>query len=330
MLNQMRLPIGLALIVCLSALTSPLDAATVRHDRNQSDYLSVGDFFTSVGRVDGFGTDPKTGQSFNYIASGTLIAPDWVLTAAHVVDIAQTLSFTVNGTLYTADSWAANPNWTGDLTAGYDIGLFHLSAAPAGITPAQIYTGTTELNRIGTFVGYGKTGTGLTGATTFDGRKRGAQNMLDAYYNSTQRIFLSDFDNPSPYAFFDNLVGSRTPLYIEGLIAPGDSGGPVFITDGTARYIAGVNSFVGANFFDGKADSDYGDISGATRVSSFASWINDTISAPPEGVSASAFPISSGNATLLPALDIVPEPGSFALLASASILLSARRRLCRW
>src|SRR6185436_3328686 len=120
----------LVLIVSLGALASTLVASTVRHDRNQSDYLSAGDFFTSVGRVDGFGTDPKTGQSFNYIASGTLIATDWVLTAAHVVDIAQTLSFTVNGTLYTADSWAANPNWTGDLTAGYDLGLFHLTAAP--------------------------------------------------------------------------------------------------------------------------------------------------------------------------------------------------------
>jgi len=317
----------LALGLCIFALASPVGATTIRHDRNQSDYLSVGDFFTSVGRVDGFGTDPKTGQSFNYIASGTLIAPDWVLTAAHVVDIAQTLSFTVNGTLYTADSWAANPNWTGDLTAGYDIGLFHLSAAPPNITPAQIYTGTTELNRIGTFVGYGKTGTGLTGATTFDGRKRGAQNMLDAYYNSTQRIFLSDFDNPNPYAFFDNLVGSRTPLYIEGLIAPGDSGGPVFITDGTTRYIAGVNSFVGANFFDGKPDSDYGDISGATRVSSFASWINDTISTPPAGPSSSEFPISSGNATLFAALATVPEPTSLLLLASVSIVLTARRRI---
>ena len=315
----------LVLIVSLGALASTLVASTVRHDRNQSDYLSAGDFFTSVGRVDGFGTDPKTGQSFNYIASGTLIAPDWVLTAAHVVDIAQTLSFTVNGTLYTADSWAANPNWTGDLTAGYDLGLFHLTAAPPDITPAKIYTGATELNRIGTFVGYGKTGTGVTGATTFDGRKRASQNMLDAYYNSTNRIFLSDFDNPNSYAFFDNLVGSRTPLYIEGLIAPGDSGGPVFITDGTTRYIAGVNSFVGANFFDGKADSDYGDISGATRVSVFANWINDTITAPPAGISGAAFPITSGNATLFPALGTVPEPNLALMVIMVAPILTRRR-----
>ena len=329
MSTQIRVSFSSALLVGLCALASPLIASTVRHDRNQSDYLSAGDFFTSVGRVDGFGTDPKTGQSFNYIASGTLIAPDWVLTAAHVVDIAQTLSFTVNSTLYTADSWAANPSWTGDLTAGYDLGLFHLTAAPPDITPAKIYTGTTELNRIGTFVGYGKTGTGLTGATTFDGRKRASQNMLDAYYNSTNRIFLSDFDNPNPYAFFDNLVGSRTPLYIEGLIAPGDSGGPVFITDGATRYIAGVNSFVGANFFDGKADSDYGDISGATRVSVFANWINDTISAPPAGVFGSGFAISSGNATIFPALASVPEPGLTVMVSLILPFLARRRSAAR-
>jgi hypothetical protein len=323
MYNLKRRAPGLALALFVIALASNTPAATVRHDRNQSDYLSVGDFFTSVGRVDAVGTNSS--GTFPYIASGTLIAPDWVLTAGHVVDIANSIFFTVNGNVYTADSWAAHPSWTGDLTAGYDIGLFHLTSTPENISPARIYTGTTELNRIGTFVGYGKTGTGLTGATVFDGRKRGAQNMLDAYYNSTNRILLSDFDNPNPYAFFDSLVGSRTPLYIEGLIAPGDSGGPVFITDGTTRYIAGVNSFVGGNFFDGKADSDYGDLSGATRVSIFANWINDTINAPPV-MSASTFPLSSGSATLIPALAIVPEPASLAAFLVFMPLFFRRRK----
>src|ERR1051326_3954131 len=215
MYRRMYLSLGLGL--CVLGLANSARAATIRTDRNPQDYLDIGAFFTSVGRIDGVGTDSKTGNTFGYIASGTLIAPDWVLTAGHVVDIAKSLTFTVNGAPYTADRWTANPSWTGDLTAGYDIGLLHLSAAPAGITPSPIYTGTSELHRIGTFVGYGMTGTGKTGAITFDGQKRGAQNMLDAYYNSSNRILLSDFDNPNPYAFFDNLVGSRTPLYAEGL-----------------------------------------------------------------------------------------------------------------
>jgi len=318
--------LGLALVLSILTPFPSAFAVTIRSDRNPQDYLDIGTFFTSVGRFDGVGKDAKTGNTFGYIASGTLVAPDWVLTAGHVVDIAQSLNFTLNGQSYAASSWTPYPSWTGDLTAGYDIGLVHLTAAPADGMPAKIYTGTAELNKIGTFVGYGKTGTGTTGATTFDGKKRGAQNMLDAYYNSTNRILLSDFDNPNPYAFFDNLVGNRTPLYAEGLIAPGDSGGAVFITDGTTRYLAGVNSFVGANFFDGKPDSDYGDISGATRVSYFASWIDSTIAAgslpPPSG--SVAFSSSSGGLTK--AIAIVPEPGSASLMIVGSLICWARGR----
>jgi len=312
--------LGLALLIPVVA-----SASTIRHDRSQSDYLSVGDFFTSVGRVNGVGTDPKTGQTINYIASGTLISPNWVLTAGHVVDIAQSLNFTVGGRTITADRWVPHPNWTGNVVSGYDIGLFKLHESVTDIAPVTLYTGSSELGRIGTFVGYGMTGTGLTGATIFDGLKRGSQNNLDRFYDSAKRIFMVDFDNPSPYAYFDNLVGSKTPLYIEGLIAPGDSGGPVFMSEGTGRVVVGVNSFLGANFFDGKPDSDYGDYAGATRVSPFTSWIDSVLYGTYAPTGAKLHDKSPANLTT--AIAIVPEPAAVALLAG--ILFGLRRRHVR-
>jgi hypothetical protein len=37
---------------------------------------------------------------------------------------------------------------------------------------------------VGTAVGYGMTGTGLSGSVTLDGKKRGEQNVIDQFQNS--------------------------------------------------------------------------------------------------------------------------------------------------
>jgi hypothetical protein len=309
-------------ILCVFLAGLPTNASTRRHDRNDFDYLSSSVLFTSVGRFTGAGTTAD-GQPINYSASGTLIAPNWVLTAGHVVDIADSLTFTLNSIPIAADAWVHHPQWTGDLTTGYDIALVHLPTSVTDVTPANLYKGGLELGRIGTYVGYGKTGTGLTGATTFDGQKRAAQNMVDSWFNSNPRILMSDFDNPNPSSF-DNMVGSKTPLYLEGLLAPGDSGGALFITaDDGKRYLAGVNSFVGASFFDLKADSDYGDFSGATRVTWFTPWIANTIAnyvpppptEPTTGASGDGLTATSAQ---------VPEPAALALLVVLAPLIRRR------
>jgi len=85
-----------------------------------------------------------------------------------------------------------------------------------------------------------------------------------------------DFDNPHNAA--DNGFGSATPLTLEGCVAPGDSGGGVFITIGSQTYLEGVISFVAS--IDGNSNSDYGDASGFGRVSAFIPWITSTIPEP--------------------------------------------------
>ena len=134
-------------------------AGTVRDDRSDSQYQALGaaDGYLGVGRFQG------TTASGNFSASGTLIAPDWVLTAGHVVDAAKSLIFTLGGTRYSATNWVANPQWHGDLMAGYDIALVHLNSPVTGVQPAVRYTGAAEVGLVGTAVGFGMTGTGATG-----------------------------------------------------------------------------------------------------------------------------------------------------------------------
>jgi hypothetical protein len=264
----------LTLVAILAVVTASGHAGTIRHDVMDEVYLNFGLSFGNVGQV-AFSTD-----SGNYLGSGTLIAPQWVLTAGHVVEDATQWTFYLGGNAYSArpGNLVAHPGWDGDLLSGYDIGLAKLDAPvdvqAMGISPADLYTGSSELGNVGTSVGFGRTGTGLTGAVTYDGRKRAGQNVIDEFYEplppgETPRILLSDFDSGS---WFDNVLsGQRQPLNLEYLIAPGDSGGPVFIPGGDGWVLAGVHSFVMG--LDGYANSDYGDISGHTRVSAFDDWI---------------------------------------------------------
>ncbi len=258
------------LAVCFVGIATLAQAGAIRHDRDDSLYLSLAASpgYSTVGQFIG------TTTSSSYYGSGTLIAPNWILTAGHVVDQATSLSFNIGGASYTASNWVSHPSWNGDLSTGYDIGLVQLSSSIAGITPAARYTNSNEIGALATSVGFGKTGTGLTGAIAFDGKKRAGQNVVDKFYSSqNNRILLSDFDNPTNAA--DNAFGSSIAGNLEYLIAPGDSGGGLFVDFGQGPLLAGVHSFGSA--IDGLVDSDYGDRSGHTRVSVFNSWIDSML-----------------------------------------------------
>jgi hypothetical protein len=268
-----RLTAWLLAVALVAGLSPMVAASTIRDDVSDALYTSL----AAQPAYAGVGMIVKTTGSGSFLSSGTLISPDWVLTAAHVVSNATGATFTINGSKYTADSWSYCPTFDSS-TYNDDIGLMHLSTPVTSVASAGLYPGTISdlLGQTATFVGYGATGTGLSGYSTSNyGTKRAVQNVLDttadvqqgsSYSTST---LISDFDNP--HSALSNVTGNATPLSLEGLIALGDSGGGMFVTIGGATYLAGVNSVLLAP--DGTFDASYGDLSGCVGVPSYVGWI---------------------------------------------------------
>jgi secreted trypsin-like serine protease len=266
---------------------------------NDSDYTSLAaqSVYDSVGFLRW-----NEGAS-GYIASGTLISPEWVLTAGHVVGGTNNYGAGVSGMFFglgsvysgtgiAATEWIPYAGWSssnGDVWAGVDLGLVRLSQPITSVTPALLDFSTPLLGLLGTNVGYGRSGTGTLGMSSDPGVKRAGQNMIDARGGMvttmgsgtlldldgiSSTVLFQDFDHPTDLVA--STMGSVTPVAQEYLIASGDSGGGLFIDVGGATKLVGVNSFLASLPYPldtTGANADYGDLAGVVSVQSFENWI---------------------------------------------------------
>ncbi len=230
-----------------------------------------------------------------------------ILTAAHVMendagDIISNVTIEVETASglkrYTSDQVLIHPDYDTE-NSNFDLALIKLSEL---VEPAaerySLYRGDSEVGSETVIVGYGSSGTGNIGSNPeSDIIRYKAQNQFDmlggsfsAAYGSDlgwipdeDGILVADFDNGyrlnDALGHLGGVWDSGTGSY-EGIIAPGDSGGPAFIDGqvaGIASYISSFNINRQSPDIDYKLNSSFGEVAFWQRISTEQEWIDQTV-----------------------------------------------------
>lgn len=184
----------------------------------------------------------------------------------------------------------------------HDLALLWLaSSAPVQANRYTLYRNSDELAKAFTMVGYGMTGQGETGAqaSTTSHQRIKANNVFDADIGTLKSSLgaimgwsplpgtqlVADFDNGTSANDALGRLIDRAGLgqgLQEGMIAPGDSGGPGFVAGQLAAVASYTSSLSRGSIqpdIDNEANSSFGEIGSWQRVSAYQSWIDQSLRA---------------------------------------------------
>ena len=222
-------------------------------DPNTSDlkYIDYGSQFSYIAQISGL-----THEDEPYFASGVAYKDNIIITAAHVLSLTKDQIVSINNKLITIDDIIIHHRYNAKNFGYYDIGIIKLTESIGLNWYPELYTNKNESGKVCSLSGFGMTGTFSTGAIKSDKNKRAGSNIVDGI----DRGML--ICTPS-------IKMNKTEL--EFMIAPGDSGGGLFI----GNKLAGIHSCIMANGH--KAKADYKTESGHTRISDHVEWIDNTV-----------------------------------------------------
>jgi len=232
-------------------LSSVALAGTIEDGIPDARYRAYGDSFRAYTcRLAGHNTDgnPQVGTC-------TLIAPEWALTAAHVVHNLTFAGVLTDAGYHRVDKVFVHVDWA-DIYAENDIALVHVARPFELAKYPPLTDGTEQLGSVVTAAGYGVTGKLSQGYTRGDAEIRAGTMRLTSAERKVYVCQIRHGGSPLPYC-----------------IAPGDSGGPLWGTASDGRTVLiGVNSYT-AKVGKAPVRSRVGEESGHTRVDLYRDWI---------------------------------------------------------
>lgn len=257
--------------------------------------------------VGGLAISSSQGQ---FIGTASSIAPGWLLTAAHNVDLdgngladaGVSLQFHLPSYgIFTVSEIYVQPSFTGfaNPSVNDDLALLRLSSSlPSSLNYPSLMMGASTGDRI-TLVGFGQSGFGSFGYTSSANLtdRRIGSNVIDTFElddegSGIPEIFLYDFDSPDSVGLPSGSLGNDQ----ESIIGPGDSGGAALLDTGNGFALVGINTFTeGGNGL-------FGERGGGVLVEPYLPWISATTGLP------------------------VPEPSSIFLIALSCICALRRFR----
>ncbi len=264
------------LLFLLLAVSSTASAIVVRDDVDDARYRMPASGFPALVDMPGEG-------------HGVLIAPQWVVTAAHAVtghsDLRQV---TIDGVPREIERVVVHPgyrspppalaeqamqtwDWTlfvARLSTSDDIALLKLAKPVTDVAPVALHEGEDEFGQMIQIIGKGATANGVSGYDMGSSHRTQLRRAYNKVTSAHDRWFCYVFDKPSD------------ALPLEGGSGAGDSGGPILIRTGDAWRLAGLTSWTAPHQGTTRVPfGQYGQISCNVRLRHYRAWIDGVVSA---------------------------------------------------
>jgi len=262
------------LLVALLVVSSSASAIVIRDDVDDSKYRVPASEFPALVDMPGEG-------------HGVLIAPQWVITAAHAITWQSEIKqVTINGISRDVKRLVIHPGYTKPpqklleqalatwdwtlfrvlLASSDDIALLELVQPVTDVSPVAINKSDDEFGQVIKIMGKGATGNGATGYEFSSSHRTELRRAYNKVTSAHGRWFCYKFDKPSD------------ALPLEGGSGSGDSGGPILIQTEKDWLLAGLTSWADPQSAI-RTPGLYGQISCNVRLSHYKDWIESVISA---------------------------------------------------